>query len=134
MLIDQIFRAAAACKNQFTAADLADALGVQREVISKELKALKEVGAASNDTSGRWTLTRRRTEARDLLVRSALSRHPRASRAELNAALSSHTSAQVYTSLQRLILRGHATQERDGSRTPRYSLIEDVEQKSGAAA
>lgn len=124
MITDEIFRAAAARKNQFTAAELAEDLGVPRESISKELKALKDIDAAHNDTAGRWTLTCRRTEARDRAVKAALDRHPGASRAELNDALPSHSPAQIYTSLQRLILKGQARQERDGTRTPRYSLAQ----------
>jgi len=124
MLTDQIFRAASARKNQFTAAELADDIGVPREAVSKELKSLKEIDAAANDSAGRWSLTCRRTEARDRAVKAALARQPHASRAELNEALSSHSPAQIYTSLQRLILKGQASQERDGSRTPRYALVQ----------
>lgn len=122
MLTDEIFRAASARKNEFTAAELADDLGVDRDKVSSELKSLKTVGVAEY-FKDKWRLIGRRTEARDRLVHAALARAGTISRAELNALLPSYTSAQVYTSLQRLILRGQAEQLRDGSRTPHYRVV-----------
>jgi len=64
--------------------------------------------------------TCRRTEARDRLVAASLKEVGSVSRETLNVQLPEHTSAQVYTSLQRLILKGQVKQVRDGSRTPTY--------------
>lgn len=118
-MIDDIYHAAIQRKNVFTAADLAADLGVDTAAVVKELRTLSSVGAAESE-NGKWRLTKRKTEARDELVHVSLRKLGEVPRADLNDALSDHTSAQVYTSLQRLILTGRAKQTRDGSRTPRY--------------
>lgn len=122
MTIDEIYTAARLRKNSFTAAELAEDLKVETNAVVRELRMLSAVGAATNE-NGKWNLTKRKTEARDELVFVNLKRLGEIPRADLNTNMPDHTSAQVYTSLQRLILKGKAKQTRDGSRTPRYVTV-----------
>lgn len=122
MDIDSIFKAAVARKNKFTAAQLSEDLGVDKDALVRDLKELKALGIADN-TDGSWSLTVRRTAARDRMVAASLSKMGEVTRDQLNASLPGNTPAQVYTSLQRLIVVGRAQQKRDGSRTPRYASV-----------
>jgi hypothetical protein len=117
-LMDDIFRAAALRGNSFTSAELAEDLSVAPDEVAKQLKILASVDAAKHDKN-KWSLSVRRTEARDRIVAAKLSTDG-VSREKLNELLPDFSPAQVYTSLQRLILVGKAAQSRDGSRTPKY--------------
>lgn len=119
--IDDIFRGGAALKNTFTSAELAEHLGATQDDVAKVLKTLSSVGAAVHDKN-KWSLIGRRTDVRDQFVANALAAGA-TSRDKLNERLPDFTPAQVYTSLQRLILRGGAKQSRDGSRTPLYESV-----------
>lgn len=122
MNMDALFKAASERKNKFTAAELAEDLGEDKQDVVRELRLLSSVGAAES-SDGTWKLTKRKTQARDEIVAASLTKLGEVPRAVLNDSLTPHTSAQVYTSLQRLILQGRARQTRDGSRTPRYCVV-----------